>query len=146
MQYQVESEHLDTPPIQWADKERLLTRPNKILIVDDDRSLCMGLHIRLRANYYETCFAHDAHSAITMALAEIPDLILLDICLPDDDGYTVLQQMRAFPALECIPVIVMSGRDRFTQERHALDAGACRFLPKPIDNLRLLSGIRTLLG
>jgi two-component system KDP operon response regulator KdpE len=146
MQYEIESQPFDLRPIQLVNREMLTARAKKILIVDDDRDLCLGLHIRLRADYYDTCFAHDAPSAISTALSEMPDLVLLDIGLPGDDGYSVIQRMSAFPLLEGIPVIVMSGRDRFTHEKNSLDAGARRFLPKPIDNLRLLSGIRTLLS
>jgi two-component system KDP operon response regulator KdpE len=145
MQHEVESETFDLRPIQLVNKAMRTAQAKKILIVDDDRDLCLGLHIRLRAYYYDTCFAHDAPSAISTALSEMPDLILLDIGLPGDDGYSVMHRMSAFPELMGIPIIVMSGRDRFTHERVALDSGACRFLPKPIDNLRLLSGIRTLL-
>jgi two-component system KDP operon response regulator KdpE len=146
MQHELESQTFDLRPIQLVNKAMQTAQAKKILIVDDDRDLCLGLHIRLRSYYYDTCFAHDAPSAISTALSEMPDLILLDIGLPGDDGYSVLQRMRAFPILEGIPVIVMSGRDRFTHERGSLEAGARRFLPKPIDNLRLLSGIRTLLS
>ena len=146
MQHEIESETFDLRPIQLVNKAMQTAQAKKILIVDDDRDLCLGLHIRLRADYYDTCFAHDASSAISTALSEMPDLILLDIGLPGDDGYAVLHRMSAFPQLVGIPVIVMSGRDRFTHEGVALDCGASRFLPKPLDNLRLLSGIRTLLS
>jgi DNA-binding response OmpR family regulator len=146
MQYEVESQPFDLPPIQLVNRAMLTGRAKKILIVDDDRDLCLGLHIRLKAYYYDTCIAHDAPTAISTALSEMPDLILLDIGLPGDDGYSVLQRMSAFPLLFGIPVIVMSGRDRFTHESMSLGSGASRFLPKPIDNLRLLSGIRTLLA
>ncbi|HWF03275.1 MAG TPA: response regulator [Candidatus Angelobacter sp.] len=145
MQCEVEHQCSENLPIQLTNKEMLIARANKILIVDDDRDLCLGLHIRLRAYSYDTCFAHDATSAVSTALSEMPDLILLDIGLPGDDGYAVLHRMSAFPQLVGIPVIVMSGRNRITHEKVAMDAGASRYLPKPIDNLRLLSGIRTLL-
>jgi DNA-binding response OmpR family regulator len=118
----------------------------KILVIDDDPDLCLGLYIRLKANSYDTCFAHDAESAVGTALAEMPDLIILDLGLPGDDGYSVMQRLSAFPELAGIPVIVVTGRDRFTHETRSRKAGASRFYEKPLDDRRLLMGIRQLLG
>jgi DNA-binding response OmpR family regulator len=145
IQHEIASDCFDSRQVQLVNHEKLRTQGHKILIVDDDRDVCLGLHVRLKANYYDTCFAHDASSAISTALYELPDLIILDIGLPGDDGYTVLQRMHAFPELEGIPVVIVTGRDRFTHEKISRGAGASRFFEKPIDNRRLLSSIRELL-
>jgi ActR/RegA family two-component response regulator len=55
------------------------TRDNKSLVIDDDPFLCRGLKIRLKANDYDPCFAHDTEPALSAALTETPDLIILDI-------------------------------------------------------------------
>jgi DNA-binding response OmpR family regulator len=127
---------------------RKLTRTgtNKILVIDDDQILCLGFAVRLKANYYDPCFAHDAVSALSTALTEMPDLIILDIGLPGRDGYFVMQSLNAFPELADVPVIVLTGRDGFTHERRCRDAGAKRFFQKPVSNLRLLTAIRQLVG
>jgi two-component system KDP operon response regulator KdpE len=120
------------------------TRGNKILVIDDDPFLCRGLKVRLKANHYDPCFAHDAESALSAALTETPDLIILDIGLPRRDGYFVMQSLNALPELAEIPVIVLTARDGLTDERRCLDAGAKRFFEKPVSNRRLLTAIRQL--
>jgi two-component system KDP operon response regulator KdpE len=127
---------------------RKLTRTgtNKILVIDDDQILCLGFAVRLKANYYDPCFAHDAESALSTALTERPDLIILDIGLPGRDGYFVLQSLNAVPELADVPVIILTGRDGCSHEERCRDAGAKRFFQKPVDNLCLLTAIRQLVG
>lgn len=121
-------------------------RGNKILIVDDDPDLCLGLNIRLAANYYDVCFANNAESAIRTALAELPDLIILDIGLPDYDGYFVMEGLRAFPELAEVPIVVLTARNRFTHEKRCRDAGVKRLFEKPVEDHVLLLAIRQYLG
>jgi DNA-binding response OmpR family regulator len=123
-----------------------ITGGNKILVIDDDQILCLGIETRLKANDYDPCFAHDAESALSSALAKIPDLIILDIGLPGHDGYFVMQSFNTFPELVDVPVIVLTGLDGFTHQRRCRDAGAKRFFEKPVTNLRLMTAIRQLVG
>jgi CheY-like chemotaxis protein len=119
---------------------------NKILVVDDDPILCLGLNVRLKANYYDLCFAHDGESALSVALIEKPDLIILDLGLPRGDGYFVLQSMHRLPEIADVPVIVLTARDRFTHESLCLGAGAKRFFEKPVSNRLLLKTIEELVN
>ena len=80
------------------------TGGSKVLIIDDDLDLCLGLRIRLQA-YYHTYFANDAGSGLSMAFTEMPDVVILDIGLPDYDGYFFLQSLREIPGLAGVPVI-----------------------------------------
>src|SRR5229473_2054226 len=116
----------------------------RILVIDDDPDLRLGLHIRLKANNYDTYFARDAASAISTALEKTPDLIILDLGLPDDDGYAVMKTLRTHPEVAAVPVIVVTGRDRHTHEECVRDAGAKQFFEKPIEDSRLLMRIREL--
>jgi DNA-binding response OmpR family regulator len=118
----------------------------KILIVDDDPDLRRGLNLRLRANHYETAYATDGFSAISMAQKERPDLIILDLGLPAGDGFVVLERLQQNAHLSCIPVIILTARDPQSSREEALRAGAIAFFQKPVDNSRLLSTIRTTLG
>lgn len=131
-------------PLKLA-KRKLTRKGGKILVIDDDHLLCLGLEVRLKANYYDACFVHDAEFAIDAALTEMPDLIILDISLPGADGYFVMQSLKAFPQLADVPVIVLSGRDGFTHERRCRDAGAKRFFEKPADIRDLLTAIGQLM-
>jgi DNA-binding response OmpR family regulator len=120
-------------------------RGAKILVIDDDRDLCLGLRIRLQP-YYETFCANDAGAGLSMAFSEMPDVIILDIGLPDYDGYFLMQSLTEIPGLAGVPVIVLTGRDRFTHEARCRDAGAKLFFQKPVDNRRLLGAIEQLVG
>ncbi len=121
------------------------TRSAKILIVEDDPDLCLGLRIQLQA-YYDTYVANDAGAGLSMAFTEVPDVIILDIGLPDYDGYFFMQSVSEIPGLAGVPVIVLTARDRFTHEWRCYNAGAKRFFQKPIDNRSLLMAIEQLIG
>jgi DNA-binding response OmpR family regulator len=114
----------------------------KILIVDDDPDVTLGMHLRLRANHYDTYFAADALSSVAEARKYEPDLIVLDLGLPAGDGYLVMESLKKVPSLAHIPVIVVSARDHDANEVRALTAGAKAFLQKPVDNAVLLAIIR----
>jgi DNA-binding response OmpR family regulator len=118
----------------------------RILIVDDDPDIRQGMHVRLKANGYDTYFAADALACITEARKSSPDLILLDLGLPAGDGFVVMERLRLNPALAVIPVIVVSARDVRANQERALKAGAKAFLQKPVDNVELLAEIRQALG
>lgn len=113
----------------------------KILIVDDDEDLLLGLKIRLEANQYATASANDADSAVHMALQEKPDLILLDVGLPEDNGFMVLEKLQKLDSIKSIPVVIVTGRPANLYENAALLAGAKGYLQKPIDNAVLLATI-----
>jgi DNA-binding response OmpR family regulator len=133
-------------PVQLKLNRNLATRSNKILVIDDDQVLCRGFDVRLKANNYNPCFAHDAASALRAALTEMPNLVILDIGLPDHDGYWVMRSFKESPRLADVPVIVLTALDGFTHHRRCRDAGAQRFFEKPATNLRLMTAIRQLMG
>jgi DNA-binding response OmpR family regulator len=118
----------------------------KILIVDDDPDVRQGMHVRLKANHYDTFFAGDALSSMTETRKNEPDLIILDLGLPAGDGFVVMERLKSVPALAVIPVIVVSARDVLANKERALKAGAKAFLQKPVDNAELLEVIRQALG
>jgi DNA-binding response OmpR family regulator len=118
----------------------------KILIVDDDQDIRHLLGHRLKAQGYEAVFAGDAISAVNQARTERPDLILLDLSLPAGDGYVVMERLRAMPALEGIPVIVVSARDPLSEEERFAQSGADAFFRKPFDHEELVNAIERALG
>jgi DNA-binding response OmpR family regulator len=117
----------------------------KILVIDDDPDVRLGLQLRLKANHYDVVFAVDGLASIVEARRHMPDLIILDLGLPAGDGFSVLERLKANQSLCLIPVIVLSGRDRNANRERALNAGARFFLQKPVANDRLLSVIRLVL-
>jgi two-component system, OmpR family, KDP operon response regulator KdpE len=132
-----------------AAGEKRAARPkrrSKIMIVDDDADLCHALGLRLRANHYETLSTGDGYSALALAQKERPDLVLLDLGLPGfATGAAVLKQMRAFPSVALIPVIVITGRDSRDYEQPMLELGAAGCFQKPVDEEELLNLIGTCL-
>jgi DNA-binding response OmpR family regulator len=118
----------------------------KILIVDDDPDVRLGVHVRLKANHYDTFFADDAFGAIAEARKHGPDLIILDLGLVAGDGFLVMERLKEDLSLAMIPVIVVSARDPHANRERALKAGAKAFLQKPVDDAELLSLIRKALG
>ncbi len=117
-----------------------------IMVVDDDPDVRLSLHVRLKANHYDTIFAVDGVTGIAEAHKHMPDLIILDLGLPAGDGFSVLENLRTCDGLSSIPVIVVSGRDRNANENRAVQAGAKAFLQKPVNNSQLLSAIRRALS
>ena len=117
----------------------------KILVVDDDPDVRLGLQLRLNANHYDVVLAGDGVASIAKARQHMPDLIILDLGLPVGDGFSVLERLKANDKLSSIPVVVLSGRDRVGNRDRALKAGAKTFLQKPMANDKLLAVIRLVL-
>lgn len=118
----------------------------KILLVDDDPDVRLAMHVRLKANGYDTAFASDALSCVAEARKQQPDVIILDLGLPGGDGFVVIERLNRHPALAVIPVIVVSARDVSGNKERAIKAGAKVYLQKPVDNAELLANIRQTLG
>ena len=112
----------------------------KILIVDDDPDVLQSMHVRLKANNYDTFFAADAISCMAEARKNEPDLVLLDLGLPAGDGFLVMERFKAVPSLASIPVIVISGRDHRANHKRAIEAGAKAFLAKACEQCRTPGG------
>jgi DNA-binding response OmpR family regulator len=114
----------------------------RILIVEDDPDVRHGMHVRLKANSYDTFFAADAVSCMSEAQKHKLDLIILDLGLPAGDGFVVMERLKEIPALSEIPIVVVSGRDVRANRDRAIKAGAKAFLQKPVDNAQLLAVIQ----
>lgn len=121
-------------------------KKSKILIVDDDPELRRALNLRFRANHYDTAYATDGLSAITMAQKEKPDVIILDVGLPAGDGFVVMDRLQQNAELASIPVIVLTARDPQGTRQRIMKAGASAFFQKPADNGKLLNAIRSVLS
>jgi DNA-binding response OmpR family regulator len=117
-----------------------------ILLVDDDPDVRLAMHVRLKANGYDTCFASDALASISEARKQQPNLVILDLGLPGGDGFLVIERLKRHPSLAVIPIIVVSGRDASGNRERAIKAGAKVYLQKPVDNAELLAIIRQTLG
>ncbi len=111
----------------------------KVLVVDDERAILKVLSIKLRVSGYDVVTALNGKEALDLVRSAKPDIMLLDIIMPEMDGFEVLQRLRSFSQL---PVIVFSARPENAQK--ALELGANLFLPKPFDVDDLVNKIQRL--
>lgn len=111
----------------------------KVLLVDDDPTLRQTLGIGLRAAGIEVLVTADGRSAIQAAHEDAPDVVVLDLGLPDLSGLDVLQRLRASST---IPVVVLSARAESTEKVQALNLGADDYVTKPFGMDELLARIR----
>ena len=117
-----------------------------ILIVEDDplnRELLCDL---LLAAGYTVLQAEDGHGLLERVKAERPALILLDLQLPDVDGFTLARQLTADPATNSIPIVATSAYARPEEQAQAVAAGCLAVLAKPLDTLALVKTVARLLG
>lgn len=124
-------------------------------MVDDDLVIVKTLSMLLNANGYRVFTATDGPGAACAVAKEKPDLILLDLLFPPDamniggalqDGFLIMEWLRRMGEAKDIPIIIISADNTNKGRKHALEAGAVAFFPKPIDRFALLATIRTVLG
>jgi len=114
----------------------------RVLVVDDEPQIVRALQINLKARSYEVHVAASGQAALRVAGQYPPDLVILDLGLPDLDGVEVIRGLRGWTEA---PVIVLSGRSDSTDKVEALDAGADDYLTKPFGIDELLARMRAVL-
>lgn len=114
----------------------------RVLVVDDDRQMLRAVTTALRARGYTILTASDGESALQTLAEEQPDLVLLDLGLPNLDGHEVIKRLRTWSE---VPVIVLSVRDGQDEKAAALDAGADDYVTKPFGAKELLARMRAVL-
>jgi two-component system KDP operon response regulator KdpE len=134
------------PGLGLPAEARAVAGPHTVLVVDDDPDVRRALLLLFKAQGYDVVTAEDAISAMTLAVARTPDVIVLDIGLPGGEGFVVMERLRGVPNLAATPVIVISGREPTEIRRRAEDMGAVAFLQKPADNRLLVQAVRAALG
>jgi two-component system KDP operon response regulator KdpE len=111
----------------------------RVLVVDDEPQILRALAINLRARSYEVLTAASGAQALAVAASHPPDVVILDLGLPDLDGVDVIRGLRGWTAA---PIVVLSGRTDSTDKVDALDAGADDYVTKPFGVDELLARIR----
>ena len=113
-----------------------------VLIIEDDPAIIRLLKVALETNGMKAVIAQKGVSGISLFLSERPDIVLLDLGLPDIDGMEVLDQIRA---ISSVPVIVVSARESEQEKVEALDNGADDYVTKPFNVAELMARIRVCL-
>ncbi len=114
----------------------------RILVIDDEAQIRRFLDIGLRAEGYEVLLAANAADGLALAATQSPDLVILDIGLPDREGHDVLDELRQWSQ---VPVLMLSVRDAESEKVRALDHGANDYVTKPFGIQELMARLRALL-
>jgi len=122
------------------------TPPARILIVDDELDNRELLQIILKWSGFVTQSAANGEDALANALAEPPDLILVDLMMPGMDGYQLIAKLKQEPETEHIPVIMLSAMTDSAIRKRALSTGAAAYITKPIDRSELCEQVRGVLA
>ncbi len=112
---------------------------NRVLVVDDEPQILRALAINLRARRYEVFTAPNGTEALATAASHPPDLVILDLGLPDMDGIDVIRGLRGWTT---VPIVILSGRTDSADKVDALDAGAYDYLTKPFGVDELMARMR----
>ena len=118
----------------------------KILIVDDELSILVPLKFLLEKNNFSVALAQSGKDALDQISLSKPDLILLDIMLPDLDGYEIFQMIRENPEWDDIKVIYLSAKNRDVDIAKGLNLGVDAYVTKPFSNADLMEKVRALVG
>ena len=113
---------------------------DRVLVVEDDKRIGNFFRTVLEANHYDVIMAQTGAEAYSMVTSQCPDVVLLDLGLPDMDGMRILKSIREWSAM---PVIVVSARTHERDKVEALDLGADDYITKPFGTSELLARIRT---
>ncbi|MFA5121850.1 PleD family two-component system response regulator [Zavarzinia sp.] len=116
----------------------------KVLVVDDVHVIRKVLEAKLVADFFEVVLAGSGHEALEKARSESPDIILLDVMMPDIDGFEVCRRLKADPLTRHIPVVMVTGLDQPRDRVAGLEAGADDFLTKPTNDTALFARVRNL--
>jgi two-component system alkaline phosphatase synthesis response regulator PhoP len=133
------------------EKRRARNMAKKILIVDDDPDLVEAVTMILESKKYDVAAAYGGIEGLQKAKTENPDLIVLDVMMPDKDGYAVCRELKANPALSNIPVLLLTAvvskipTTRYTQQG-GLETEADDYIDKPVEPEVLVKRIEALLA
>jgi len=117
-----------------------------VLIVDDELSILVPLQFLMEQNGFHVVLAQSGRDAFEALEKSKPDLILLDIMLPDLDGYEIFQMIRTNPAWDGIKVIFLTAKNRDGDIAKGLNLGVDAYITKPFSNAELLVAVNDLLG
>ncbi len=118
----------------------------KILLVDDSSTVLLMERMILSKNQYDVVTAKDGIEGVEKAVAERPDLILMDVVMPRMDGFEACRKLREQEDTKAIPVIMVTTRGELASVETGYAAGCNEYVTKPINGLELLAKVRSCLG
>lgn len=118
----------------------------KILIVDDEPNIIMSLEYALQKNGFEVFIARDGQEALEILKNKVPDLVLLDIMMPNVDGYETLQKIKENEKLAAVKVLFLSAKNKPADIEKGLQLGAVAYVTKPFSLKKMITEINELLN
>ena len=118
----------------------------KVLVVDDSPTAIMWQKMILRQGQYEVVTAVDGQAGVEAAIAERPDLILMDVMMPRMNGFEACREIRKTPATQHVPIIMVTTRSEMESVEEGFQSGCSEYITKPIDRLELLSKVASYLA
>lgn len=118
----------------------------KILIIDDDAETLRLIGIMLQRQGYQTITAENGDDGVALAKAELPDLVILDIMMPEVNGYTVAKHLRSEPITAGVPILMFTAKSQIDDKVAGFEAGADDYLTKPVHPVELVAHIKALLS
>ena len=118
----------------------------RIIIVDDSPTEMFRFREILSKHGYEVLEATNGADGVTLAQAQLPDLVLMDVVMPGVNGFQATRQIARSPVTKHIPIVIVSTKDQDTDRVWGKRQGACDYLTKPIDETQLISVIKQYLS
>lgn len=118
----------------------------KILIADDEPHMLRVTELSLKKGGFDIRSARNGREAVALAMREKPDLIVLDVVMPELDGFGALRELKAAPETIGIPVIMLTSRGQTVAREEAVSSGAAIYLTKPFSPSQLLAEAKRLMG
>jgi len=123
-----------------------LDKRPKILIVEDEADFAKMVRMRLESEGYEVTVAENVHVGTQEILKGDHELVILDLMMPEDEGFSVVRRMRRFPGRTSTPVVILTGKDIDDKVRDTADAyGVAAVYSKPCDSVQFVEKIKSLL-
>jgi DNA-binding response OmpR family regulator len=119
---------------------------HKILIVDDDPYILMSLEFLMKKNGYDVMIARNGTEALELLQKQIPKLVLLDIMMPDVDGYEICRRIKKTEKLKAVKVVFMSAKTKEADIQKGYDLGASLYITKPFSTRELVKQIHELVN
>lgn len=119
--------------------------PQSVLVAEDERNISESLVFLMEKAGLDVMVARDGPGAIALAQEKQPDLVLLDLMLPGQDGFEVLQSLRDSPVLKHVRVLILTAKGRDTDRRKAMELGVDGYVTKPFSTREVVDRVKSLL-
>lgn len=123
-----------------------MTDQKKILVVDDDPYILMSLEFLMKKNGFDVMVARNGREALELVEKQVPHIVLLDIMMPDVDGYAICKHIKSSKKLKDARVVFMSAKSKESDIQKGYDLGASLYVTKPFSTRQLLKQVQELIA